>query len=328
MSTPSDQFKTIADTLSNLKRVLLLDDEASQSVKRACLSSGNSIVCPSLGKRREEDMVAVRDQKGGSELQKEEEKSGSDLPRNHGEESRNDTCVEPGVVCSDETDVHPTPNVLEKSVIEVPPIQPQVVAEEPVTLPEEVEDQPRESERPLVQLEESSENQSLSPKGSLAFPNHSESMPEMSTHSESVSKTSAHSESMPEMSTHSESMPDKQETSTHSESITELSTHAESISKNPTLPLENAAIHIDLSQEGVEPKTSPLTLEERMEQVLDAMEHQIASSESVHSAFKPPHIIPQPVQSSNTPSLPITHIQFIYINHRGCAVGALSRSHS
>lgn len=260
-------------------------------------------------------MVAVRDQKGGSELQKEEEKSGSDLPRNHGEESRNDTCVEPGVVCSDETDVHPTPNVLEKSVIEVPPIQPQVVAEEPVTLPEEVEDQPRESERPLVQLEESSENQSLSPKGSLAFPNHSESMPEMSTHSESVSKTSAHSESMPE-------------TSTHSESITELSTHAESISKNPTLPLENAAIHIDLSQEGVEPKTSPLTLEERMEQVLDAMEHQIASSESVHSAFKPPHIIPQPVQSSNTPSLPITHIQFIYINHRGCAVGALSRSHS
>ena len=142
-------------------------------------------------------MVAVRDQKGGSELQKEEEKNGSDLPRNHGEESRNDTCVEPGVVCSDETDVHPTPNVLEKSLIEVTPIHPQVVAEEPVTLPEEVEDQPRESERPLVQLEESSENQSLSPKGSLAFPNHSESMPETSTHSESVSKTSAHSESMP-----------------------------------------------------------------------------------------------------------------------------------
>ena len=249
-------------------------------------------------------MVAVRDQKGGSELQKEEEKSGSDLPRNHGEESRNDTCVEPGVVRSDEPDVRSTPNVLEKSVIEVPPIQPQVVAEEPVTLPEEVEDQPRESERPLVQLEESSENQSLSPKGSLAFPNHSESMPEMSTHSESVSKTSAHSESMPELSTHAEPTPEK-----------------------PTLPLENAAIHIDLSQEGVEPKTSPLTLEERMEQVLDAMEHQIASSESVHSAFKPPHIILQPVQSSNTPSLPITSIQFIYINHRGCAVGALSRSH-
>lgn len=272
-------------------------------------------------------MVAVRDQKGGSELQKEEEKSGSDLPRNHGEESRNDTCVEPGVVRSDEPDVRSTPNVLEKSVIEVLPVQPQVVAEEPVTPPEEVEDQARESERPLVHLEESSENQSLSPKGSSAFPANSESMPEMSTHSESVSKTSAHSESMPETSTHSESMPDKQETSTHSESITELSTHAESISKNPTLPLENAAIHIDLSQEGVEPKTSPLTLEERMEQVLDAMEHQIASSESVHSAFKPPHIIPQPVQSSNTPSLPITHIQFIYINHRGCAVGALSRSH-
>ena len=81
MSTPSDQFKTIADTLSNLKRVLLLDDEASQSVKRACLSSGNSIVCPSLGKRREEEMVAVRDQKGGSGLQREEEKSGSDSSR-------------------------------------------------------------------------------------------------------------------------------------------------------------------------------------------------------------------------------------------------------
>ena len=308
MSTPSDQFKTIADTLSNLKRVLLLDDEASQSVKRACLSSGNSIVCPSLGKRREEEMVAVRDQKGGSGLQREEEKSGSDSSRNQEEESRDGTCVEPGVACSDETDVHPTPNVLEKSVIEVPPIQPQVVAEELVTPPEEVEDQARESERPLVQLEESSENQSLSLKGSSAFPNHSESMPEMSAHSESVSETSAHSESKQE----------KEETSTHSESI----------SKNPTLPLENAAIHIDLSQEGVEPKTSPLTLEERMEQVLDAMEHQIASSESVHSAFKPPHIIPQPVQSSNTPSLPITHIQFIYINHRGCAVGALSRSHS
>lgn len=318
MSTPSDQFKTIADTLSNLKRVLLLDDEASQSVKRACLSSGNSIVCPSLGKRREEDMVAVRDQKGGSELQKEEEKSGSDLPRNHGEESRNDTCVEPGVVRSDEPDVRSTPNVLEKSVIEVLPVQPQVVAEEPVTPPEEVEDQARESERPLVQLEESSENQSLSPKGSSAFPANSESMPEkseMSTHFESVPETSSHSESKPETSTHSESMP-------------ELSTHAEPTPEKPTLPLENAAIHIDLSQEGVEPKTSPLTLEERMEQVLDAMEHQIASSESVHSAFKPPHIIPQPVQSSNTPSLPITHIQFIYINHRGCAVGALSRSHS
>lgn len=341
MSTPSDQFKTIADTLSNLKRVLLLDDEASQSVKRAYLSSGNSIVCPSLEKRREEEVVAVRDQKGENGLQKEEVKSGSDSPRNQGEESRNGTCEEPGVACADETYVRSIPTMSEKSVIEVPPFQPQVVVEEPVTPPEEVEVLPRESGRPPVQSEESSENQPLSPRGSSAFPtsfefmpkksemsSHSESVPEKSetsTHAESIPEASAHSASAPETSTHAEPMP---ETSTHSASIPELPTPSEPTPEKPTLPLDNAAVHIDLSQEGVEPKKpSPLTLEERMEQVLDAMEHQIACSESVHSAFKPPHIIPQPAQPSNTPSLRITHIQFIYINHRGCAVGALPRSH-
>lgn len=61
-----------------------------------------------------------------------------------------------------------------------------------------------------------------------------------------------------------------------------------------------------------------LSLEERMEQILTTMDHQITSSDQARAAFRPPRISPPSPRPS--PTLSISRLLFVYINHRGCAV--------
>ena len=98
------------------------------------------------------------------------------------------------------------------------------------------------------------------------------------------------------------------------------------IRERETTPLKELEVSIDAIPLE-EPETSKdvtaltdhsLSLEERMEQILTTMDHQITSSDQARAAFKPPRISPPSPRPS--PTLSISRLLFVYINHRGCAV--------
>ena len=87
--------------------------------------------------------------------------------------------------------------------------------------------------------------------------------------------------------------------------------------------LEEPEMLIEALQKESEQKDAALTdhslsLEERMEQILTTMDHQITSSDQARAAFRPPRISPPSPRPS--PTLSISRLLFVYINHRGCAV--------
>lgn len=96
----------------------------------------------------------------------------------------------------------------------------------------------------------------------------------------------------------------------------------EPMTSKDTIPLKEPEMLIEAPQ-GSEHRDTVLTdhslsLEERMEQILTTMDHQITSSDQARAAFRPPRISPPSPRPS--PTLSISRLLFVYINHRGCAV--------
>ena len=97
----------------------------------------------------------------------------------------------------------------------------------------------------------------------------------------------------------------------------------EPMTSKDTIPLKEPEMLKEALQKESEQKDAALTdhslsLEERMEQILTTMDHQITSSDQARAAFKPPRISPPSPRPS--PTLSISRLLFVYINHRGCAV--------
>lgn len=97
----------------------------------------------------------------------------------------------------------------------------------------------------------------------------------------------------------------------------------EPMTSKDTIPLKEPEMRKEALQKESEQKDAALTdhslsLEERMEQILTTMDHQITSSDQARAAFKPPRISPPSPRPS--PTLSISRLLFVYINHRGCAV--------
>lgn len=97
----------------------------------------------------------------------------------------------------------------------------------------------------------------------------------------------------------------------------------EPMTSKDTIPLKEPEMRKEALQKESEQKDAALTdhslsLEERMEQILTTMDHQITSSDQARAAFRPPRISPPSPRPS--PTLSISRLLFVYINHRGCAV--------
>ncbi len=97
----------------------------------------------------------------------------------------------------------------------------------------------------------------------------------------------------------------------------------EPMTSKDTFPLKEPEMRKEALQKESEQKDAALTdhslsLEERMEQILTTMDHQITSSDQARAAFRPPRISPPSPRPS--PTLSISRLLFVYINHRGCAV--------
>lgn len=97
----------------------------------------------------------------------------------------------------------------------------------------------------------------------------------------------------------------------------------EPMTSKDTIPLKEPEMRKEALQKESEQKDAALTdhslsLEERMEQILTTMDHHITSSDQARAAFKPPRISPPSPRPS--PTLSISRLLFVYINHRGCAV--------
>ena len=97
--------------------------------------------------------------------------------------------------------------------------------------------------------------------------------------------------------------------------------------EGPAVPIDKPAAWTNaIGEEGAPVTDHSLSLEERMEQILTTMDHQISTSDQARAAFKPPRISPPP--SRPPPTLSISRIVFVYINHRGCAVALHTSPHA
>ena len=346
MSQAADNYRIITDTLSNLKRILLIDDDPAHHAKRVQLSPlqqnvitslhnathpviGNSGVvntgidstismergdheCVQEGNTSEE---VLRRHSSPSpdihiELSQEEcrvrNDEGGELKEGNDEPEKPVACKESDVM-SVESDVvkeeHP---VAVKEECELLKEEPAVMTEKPVVC-KEIEVKNMESDVVKEECELKEE-------------------PDVMTEKPVVCKE-CEVKNM-------ESDVVKEE---HAVAVTEIpiaSKEYEVMKNEPTPWKEGPAVPIDkpaawtnaIGDEGAPVTDHSLSLEERMEQILTTMDHQISASDQARAAFKPPRISPPP--SRPPPTLSISRIVFVYINHRGCAVALHTSPHA
>ena len=297
MSVAADNYRVITDTLSNLKRILLIDDDPTHCSKRVHLSPlQQSVLASSLNEVVPPVIVGSATGNTGAEstttvesVEQELEQGGSspdEIPNDHSSP----------VLLSSSPNIHIELSQEEcercgrqkegaMMVVEdgsVVMTAASVVATDPIARTEQpiVEEEVTIRKRETTPLKESEVSKDAIPlKGPETF---------------------------------RDAIPLKEP----------------EVSKD-AIPLKESEVSKDALQNESEHKDVALTrhslsLEERMDQILTTMDHQITSSDQARAAFKPPRVSPPAPRPS--PTLSIARLLFVYINHRGCAV-ALPPSH-
>ena len=380
MSQAADNYRIITDTLSNLKRILLIDDDPAHNAKRVQLSPlqqnvitslhnathpviGNSGVvntgidstismergdheCVQEGNTSEE---VLRRHSSPSpdihiELSQEEcrvrNDEGGELKEENDEPEKPVACKESDIM-SVESDVvkeeHP---VAVKEECELLKEEPDVMTEKPVVC-KECEVKNMESDVVKEECELLKEEPAVMTEKPVVCKEI-----EVKNMESDVVKEECELKEEPDVMTEKpvvckecevknmESDVVKEE---HAVAVTEIpiaSKEYEVMKNEPTPWKEGPAVPIDkpaawtnaIGEEGAPVTDHSLSLEERMEQILTTMDHQISASDQARAAFKPPRISPPP--SRPPPTLSISRIVFVYINHRGCAVALHTSPHA
>ena len=368
MSVAADNYRVITDTLSNLKRILLIDDDPAQRSKRvhlsplhqsALASSLSEVVHPVIagsatgnaGAASTATVESVEqdlEQGGGSsdeihnghssivllssspdihiELSQEEcESSGKQKEgammrmEENGVEDGSVVLTSASVVATDPIARNEEPIVLEEVTIrkrETTPLKELEVSidtiplEEPMTSKDAIP-----LEEPMTSIDTIPLEEPMKSKDITAL---EEPMTSIDTIPLEEPMKSKDITALEEPMTSIDTIPlEEPETSKDVTALEEPETSKD------TIPLKEPEMRKEALQKESEQKDAALTdhslsLEERMEQILTTMDHQITSSDQARAAFRPPRISPPSPRPS--PTLSISRLLFVYINHRGCAV--------
>ena len=319
MSVAADNYRVITDTLSNLKRILLIDDDPAHRSKRVHLSPlHQSALASSLSEVVHPVIAGSATGNAGAASTATVESVEQDLEQGGGSSDEIHNGHSSPVFLSSSPDIHielsqeecersgkqkegammrmEGNGVEDDSVVltsaSVVATDPIARNEEPIVL-EEVTIRKRET-TPLKELEVSIDTIPLE-----------EPMKSKDVTALEEPMTSKDVTALEEPMT--------------SKDVTALE---EPETSKDTIPLKEPEMLKEAPQDsehrGAALTDHSLSLEERMEQILTTMDHQITSSDQARAAFKPPRISPPSPRPS--PTLSISRLLFVYINHRGCAV--------
>lgn len=295
MSVAADNYRVITDTLSNLKRILLIDDDPAHRSKRvhlsplhqsALASSLSEVVHPVIAGSATGNVGAASTATVESVEQDLEQGGGSSDEIHNGHSSP--------VFLSSSPDIH-----IELSQ-------------------EECERSRMQKEGAMMRMEGNGvEDGSVVLTSASLVATDPIARNEEPIVLEEVTIRKRETTSLKELEVSIDAIPLEEPMT--SKDVTALE---EPMTSKDTIPLKEPEMLIEAPQ-GSEHRDTVLTdhslsLEERMEQILTTMDHQITSSDQARAAFKPPRISPPSPRPS--PTLSISRLLFVYINHRGCAV--------
>lgn len=311
MSTPEDNYRVITDTLSNLKRILLIDDDPAHRVKRL-----RETPLP-------QDMIASRSEAVQPVIADSVAVNASIEPATG--VGRVEHELEQGGHSSEEVPLIPSSPILLPSSpdihIELSQEECRMMNNEVAVLKENdaLKEDPVLKEEPMVMKEEFevliSDHATL--KESTPLNEELAVLKEPIALKREADVFKEENVALKE----STSLNEEPVMLTEEAALKVLSTvlkETTRMNEEPALKEEPAVAQITSREAPQSTAEHPLSIEERMEQILTTMEHQITSSDQARAAFKPPRI--SPPQSVPPPTLSITRLLFVYINHRGCAV--------
>ena len=296
MSVAADNYRVITDTLSNLKRILLIDDDPAQRSKRmhlsplqqsALASSLSEVVHPVIAGSATGNVGAASTATVESVEQDLEQGGGSSDEIHNGHSSP--------VFLSSSPDIH-----IELSQ-------------------EECERSGMQKEGAMMKVEENGvEDGSVVLTSASLVATDPIARNEEPIVLEEVTIRKRETTPLKELEVSIDTIPLEEPMT--SKDVTALE---EPMTSKDTIPLKEPEMRKEALQKESEQKDAALTdhslsLEERMEQILTTMDHQITSSDQARAAFRPPRISPPSPRPS--PTLSISRLLFVYINHRGCAV--------
>ena len=343
MSVAADNYRVITDTLSNLKRILLIDDDPAHRSKRVHLSPlHQSALASSLSEVVHPVIAGSATGNAGAASTATVESVEQDLEQGGGSSDEIHNGHSSIVLLSSSPDIHielsqeecersgkqkegammrmEGNGVEDDSVVltsaSVVATDPIARNEEPIVL-EEVTIRKRET-TPLKELEVSIDTipleEPMTSKDAIPLEEPMTSIDTIPLEEPMKSK---------DITALEEPMTSKDVTALEepmtSKDVTALE---EPETSKDTIPLKEPEMLKEAPQDsehrGAALTDHSLSLEERMEQILTTMDHQITSSDQARAAFKPPRISPPSPRPS--PTLSISRLLFVYINHRGCAV--------
>lgn len=296
MSVAADNYRVITDTLSNLKRILLIDDDPAQRSKRVHLSPlQQSALASSLSEVVNPVIAGSATGNAGAASTATVESMEQDLEQGGGSSDEIHNGHSSPVFLSSSPDIH-----IELSQ-------------------EECERSGMQKEGAMMKVEENGvEDGSVVLTSASVVATDPIARNEEPIVLEEVTIRKRETTPLKELEVSIDTIPLEEPMT--SKDVTALE---EPMTSKDTIPLKEPEMRKEALQKESEQKDAALTdhslsLEERMEQILTTMDHQITSSDQARAAFKPPRISPPSPRPS--PTLSISRLLFVYINHRGCAV--------
>ena len=308
MSVAADNYRVITDTLSNLKRILLIDDDPAQRSKRVHLSPlHQSALASSLSEVVHPVIAGSATGNAGAASTATVESVEQDLEQGGGSSDEIHNGHSSPVFLSSSPDIH-----IELSQ-------------------EECERSGKQKEGAMMRMEGNGvEDDSVVLTSASVVATDPIARNEEPIVLEEVTIRKRETTPLKELEVSIDTIPlEEPETSKDTIPLEEPMTSKdvtaleEAMTSKDTIPLKEPEMRKEALQKESEQKDAALTdhslsLEERMEQILTTMDHQITSSDQARAAFKPPRISPPSPRPS--PTLSISRLLFVYINHRGCAV--------
>lgn len=295
MSVAADNYRVITDTLSNLKRILLIDDDPAHRSKRVHLSPlHQSALASSLSEVVHPVIAGSATGNAGAASTATVESVEQDLEQGGGSSDEIHNGHSSPVFLSSSPDIH-----IELSQ-------------------EECERSGKQKEGAMMRMEGNGvEDDSVVLTSASVVATDPIARNEEPIVLEEVTIRKRETTSLKELEVSIDAIPLEEPMT--SKDVTALE---EPMTSKDTIPLKEPEMLIEAPQ-GSEHRDTVLTdhslsLEERMEQILTTMDHQITSSDQARAAFRPPRISPPSPRPS--PTLSISRLLFVYINHRGCAV--------
>ena len=295
MSVAADNYRVITDTLSNLKRILLIDDDPAHRSKRVHLSPlHQSALASSLSEVVNPVIAGSAAGNTGAEYTTTVESVEQELEQGGGSSDEIHNGHSSPVLLSSSPDIH-----IELSQ-------------------EECERSGMQKEGAMMRMEGNGvEDDSVVLTSASVVATDPIARNEEPIVLEEVTIRKRETTPLKELEVSIDTIPLEEPMT--SKDVTALE---EPETSKDTIPLKEPEMLKEAPQDsehrGAALTDHSLSLEERMEQILTTMDHQITSSDQARAAFKPPRISPPSPRPS--PTLSISRLLFVYINHRGCAV--------